>query len=121
MPKNGVDGAVVGHQGGAVFPKALGAGLSGLGLLGNHVAQHNASDAELVQVKCLHNNVAVRLENIVSILQTNLMSNAKQNLVPDTVLLAVAELKQIKDVMCGNLPLEALPSIQPDPNSQLFN
>jgi len=121
IPKNGVDGAVGGHQGGVVFPKALGAGLSGLGLLGNHVVQHSASDAELVQVKCLHNNVAVRLENIVSILQTNLMSNAKQNLVPDTVLLAVAELKQIKDVMCGNLPLEALPSIQPDPNSQLFN
>uniref|UniRef100_A0A6B2L1V4 Rab-GAP TBC domain-containing protein n=1 Tax=Arcella intermedia TaxID=1963864 RepID=A0A6B2L1V4_9EUKA len=75
--------------------------------------QTSELDAELAQLKVLHSNIATRLENIVSILQTNLLPNDKAT--PDTVVLAVAELKQIKDVMMGHLPLQALPPIQPDP------
>jgi len=73
-------------------------------------------EREMLQLKWLHNNVATRLDNIVSILQANL-PDASRNEMSDTVLLAVAELKQIKDVMCGHLPVEALPPIQPDPSN----
>jgi len=91
---------------------------------GHHGHQHaglpSTAEREVVQLKWLHNNVATRLENIVGILQTNLLPEANKNQVPDTVLLAVAELKQIKDVMCGHLPLEALPPIQPDPTNKTY-
>jgi len=92
-------------------------GLSG-GLGGNHVVQPQ-NDTELTQVKWLHKNVATRLDSIVSIFQADLLPMDK--LVSERVLLAVAELKQIKDVMCGHLPLEALPTLQFEPSNHQFH
>jgi len=101
---------------------SLGKGIHGHGHGHGHVHVHHvpstAAEKEVVQLKWLHNNVATRLDNIVAILQTNLLPEANKNQVADTVLLAVAELKQIKDVMCGYLPVEALPAIQPDPREK---
>jgi len=95
-------------------PKLLsGAGGSMLG-----VSPQTSAEREATRLRVLHMTVASRLETIVGMLQNNLLNDSK-NEVPDTVLLAVAELKQIKDVMCGHLPLEALPqpTSQPIPNN----
>jgi len=75
-------------------------------------------ERELIRLRVLHMTVASRLETLVGMLQIDLLNDTK-NEVPDTVLLAVAELKQIKDVMCGHLPIEALPP-QPISNSKAF-
>jgi len=75
----------------------------------------NNVDRENARLRVLHMTVASRLETIVGMLQNNLLIDAKND-VPDTVLIAVAELKQIKDVMCGHLPIEALPH-HPTPNN----
>jgi len=65
------------------------------------------SDLEIEKLRALHGNIAGRLEDIVNNLQINLLPYASALPASDSVLLALAELKQIKDVMSGNLPLEA--------------
>jgi len=72
----------------------------------------NPSEQELQQLKLLHANVANRLENIVYLFQTNLLPVANKLPQSDAIMMALAELKQIKDVMSGHLPVEVFPLSQ---------
>jgi len=64
---------------------------------------------QIKQLKQLHINVAERLDRIVNLMQNSLTPVSHELEEADCILLAVAELKQIKDVLKGNLPQEALP------------
>jgi hypothetical protein len=64
---------------------------------------------QIKQLKLLHSNVAGRLDKIVNVMQTDLIPYAGELEEADSILLAVAELKQIKDILKGNLSQEALP------------
>jgi len=65
---------------------------------------------QLQHLKQLHLNVAERLEHIVNLMQSSIIPVANELESADSIILAIAELKQIKDVLSGNLPLEVLPS-----------
>lgn len=64
------------------------------------------------QLKQLHGNIADRLDKIVNLLQNNLIPISNEIESPDKVFFAVAELKQIKDVLKGNLSQDSLPPRQ---------
>jgi len=64
---------------------------------------------QLQHLKLLHSNVAERIDHIVNLMQSSIIPVANELEAADSILLAVAELKQIKDVLSGNLPLEVLP------------
>jgi TBC1 domain family protein 5 len=57
---------------------------------------------EVTQLKGVQHNVAGRIDSIVTCLQTQLLTLPNLN---DTTYLAVAELKRIKDILMGHLPV----------------
>jgi len=69
----------------------------------------NPTESELQQLKTLHKNIADRLDDIVNVLQINLLPAGSTLPNSDSLFLSLAELKQIKDVMKGHLPVDALP------------
>jgi hypothetical protein len=69
----------------------------------------SSTAAQLQHIKQLHANVAERLDHIVNLMQSSIIPVANELEAADSILLAVAELKQIKDVLSGNLPLDVLP------------
>lgn len=75
----------------------------------------NEADEEFNDLKDLQDTVANYLTFIVELLQTNLGSKevVKDIKNAESVLLAVAELKQIRDVMCGHIPVDIL-NLLPD-------
>jgi hypothetical protein len=69
------------------------------------------SQGELEKLRELHLNISSRIDIITGRLQSALYAAEVLPHLPDDVLMALAELKQIKDVLNGYLPIELLPPI----------
>jgi len=77
----------------------------------NNNNNHQNNELALNQIKNFHNNIALRLEDIVNTLQLKLLPVVNDLPSSNAIILSLAELKQIKDVMSGNLPVDTLPPI----------